>query len=323
MKIALEETVQALWRQHHQSVRRLVIRGQHLKMKAEFLLRQNRPHQALFVFGSARCGSNLLVQLLDSHPQITMKNEVLSPWTITGLGAEFEEVSQARAMRHVVCCILHTKTAVSGVKLLQRQAKYFWITPKALNDKLPQAFFVLCYRRSLIDQYVSGLVADKTGAWVSGERKRVERPTVHVEVASFRQYCEDVQSANTELVEREFLGLRWMPIAYEDLCAAPNEVLEERVFKPLQLASHQPRTVLRKQNDRPLSQIIENYSEVEESLRAPWAQQNFAPPATNVEIGESSEAPVPDSQADSSPPRSGRFPRRAVWREATGKRNAS
>jgi hypothetical protein len=165
---AFDEKIESLWRVHNRSIRRLVIRGQLVKMRAEYLLRKNKPHQALIVIGSARCGSNLLVQLLDSHPQITMKNEVLSPWTITGLGAEYEDVSQTQAVRHLIRCIQHTKTEVSGVKLLQRQAKYFWLTPQVLSQKLPNAYFVLCYRRSLLETvrlWSAGRPDGRLGFW--------------------------------------------------------------------------------------------------------------------------------------------------------------
>lgn len=264
-----------VWRHNHRSIRRWAVRGYQLKVRAELLLHGHQQHRPLIIVGSARSGSNLLVDLLDSHPHITMKNEVLSPWTLTGLGAEYEEVSHSRAMAHLKRSIKHVRTPVSGVKILQHQAMYFNISLPRVEEVLPGTLFLLCYRRSLLEQYVSGLIAEQTGAWVSGEKARVENPRIRISLSDFREYCGAAKSLNMRFIRKELARLNWMPIAYEDFRDSPEHALEQSVFRPLGLKSYALKTSLRKQNRSRLQETIENFEELGEELEAPWAYQDY------------------------------------------------
>ncbi len=247
-----------------------------LRLQRHWWLRPHQPYQPLFVLATHRSGSNLLIDYLNRLGGIACHTEVLcSALQYAPLGRRY---SQRRALRHLRLTLQSLAAPVRGCKLMLDQLDNSQLTVTDLERAFSGSKFVILYRQSLAEQFLSLKTAGATKQWVllPGEEPRAAR--VHVDRGELRYYCERTKAAYRRLLETPGLAERAVLVSYEELTADSQHWLAERICPLVGAAGGQAQTYLRKQNTQPLGERVENYREVEALLLSPHCQQHYAWP---------------------------------------------
>ena len=125
----------------------------HLKKEAK---------EPVFVLAARRTGSNLLLSYLNSVPGVSFALEILNESTYYGIRSQF--VSKNAVLRHVAYSLNACENKVCGTKILKTQLETHRIGMDDLTRCFPNARFIILYRKSLVDQFVSLKIAEKAEA---------------------------------------------------------------------------------------------------------------------------------------------------------------
>lgn len=222
------------------------------------------------IFSRGRTGSNLLLSLLRSHPQIRAQGEVIGETMMRDDDTKREIVGRGplnyvkRRFRR-----LGLESAV-GIKVL-----YYQVEPEYEEkwgvDGLQEVMDFLkadkdikvihLMRRNKLETHCSRTVAIKTKQFLLEEGEKDKgKITVHMspeECAEEFRLC----AAWEDAIERDFADHDLLSMHYEDLVAER----EQHVAKTLDFLGVEQRdlkTKLRKQRKAPISETIENYAEL-------------------------------------------------------------
>ncbi|MGQ0633589.1 MAG: hypothetical protein ACT4QC_03175 [Planctomycetaceae bacterium] len=218
----------------------------------------------VFILTTARSGSTLLTDYLNSVPEVTMASEVLSPTLPCGLPAR--EISKRVVLRHIAASLNAQPGRIVGAKLLLRQLALHNLTLDDLRGEFPEARYLVLYRASLAEQYVSFQAARDTGKWVGRSRAESFGGTLTISPEEFIEFCRRQRDAYNAI-----LSCLWLPecgrlISYEALARDAQLVFDQTVFPLLGIPPAPIKTQMKKQVDRPLSEVINNYNKIEEVL---------------------------------------------------------
>lgn len=217
-------------------------------------IRDRGPEQRLFIVTEPRSGSNLLLDLLEWHPDIDVKPEVLNhaaphglPRWLSQRAAGLEHIRQSNcvAVRLGVC------------KLMLHQLRQRHITPAMLFEAFPGARFLVLYRKNLLRQYVSLQLMRMTGQHrlVHSETRRDVRFVF--DPVDFERWVR-IQNGRFEAVlhaDARPEGVRWL--CYEALAEDPQGIAT-RLFEWLGLDALPVRPRSRKQGATDLVQSLLN-----------------------------------------------------------------
>jgi LPS sulfotransferase NodH len=247
--------------------------GHRLRLFRRWWLEPHRPYTPLFVLASFRCGSNLLVDYLNQLPGVACRGEVLCP--SLPIGPRQSGLHPLAASRHIKFSLQGLKTPVRGCKLMLDQLDACRLTIHAIDAAFPGAKYVVLYRQSLADQFVSFKTALTTRQWVRRAGQPPKHTAVTVDQAELRAYCDRMQGAYRELLGQAWLEPRTVLLSYEELIAQPSYWLGQQIGPLLGVSGVQPVTRLWKQGIQPLQQRIENYRDVAALLESRLCRQHY------------------------------------------------
>jgi LPS sulfotransferase NodH len=244
-----------------------------LKLSAASLL-SGRPFQPLFILATGRSGSTLLLDYLRSLPGVNLYSEILE--VNTPIGLKPSECCPDAALRHVSRSLQSLRTPIRGCKMMFFQLSRCGLSANDLRAAFPAAKYLIIYRQSLVEQYLSEQVARATGQWMvrRGDTPKQARVTVDpVELAGF--------SAQTQWHYQRLLSHGWLRqkavlLSYEELVADPEGWIAGQICPLLGLPPAQPQTRLVKQNRQTLAERVVNYEAVAEVLNDPRHLQRYA-----------------------------------------------
>lgn len=262
------------------------------KLYYEYWRHHATPITPLLVIGTARVGSYLLTSYLHSLPDVAMRGEVLNPDAPQGLKANRRH--RAAALRHIRVNIRAQSAPVGGVKILLGQLAGHGLTVADLCSVMPGTRFLVIYRRALADQFVSMLIARKTGSWNLTDAERRRYVSVHVDPGEFALYCAGIRKVYRELLSHRCVTDRALVLSYEALAQDADNLFRRQVCPFLGVPYRQVRTGFVKQNPSPLSEKVQNYDEVADLLTGPEAEQDYA-----LEDRPSGDDAVPDTRRPS------------------------
>src|SRR5262245_12923593 len=236
-------------------------------------LRSHTAYRPLFVIATHRSGSNLLVDYLNRQPGIGCHSEVLcATLPFAPLGRRY---SPRRAIRHIRLSLQTWPQPVRGCKLMLDQLTSSRLTTSDLSAAFPEARFLILYRQSLAEQYLSLKTASATNQWVLLPGQEARSARVHVDRIELRGYCDRTRDAYRKLLETPGLAERSVLMSYEELVADPQFWLAEQICPLIGIAAGEAQTYLRKQNTQSMADRIENYREVEALLLSPHCRQSY------------------------------------------------
>jgi LPS sulfotransferase NodH len=217
------------------------------------------------VLSRSRTGSNLLISLLDSHPDIRAEGEIFAKLE----GRNYEDV-------------LRQAWGRQPFNVKAKGFKIFYYHPLddescGLRDDLvsmDDLYVIHLKRRNILRTLVSRKIAGLRDVWLvsSDNSASTDRKDVSVSFTmdelneAFRQTREWEEAA-----DHDFRNHPLLSIAYEDLADGPTAAFRT-VTDFLGVRYMQPATELRKQNTRTLEETIANYDELKEAFaRTEWA----------------------------------------------------
>ena len=245
---------------------------------------QRSPKEPVFILSTRRTGSNLLLDLLNSMPEASFAGEILNHRMAYGLRKN--HVSKSAVLRHVRHSINACPKKICGAKLIKTHLENHRLSPEDLLEIYPHARFIILYRRSLIEQFVSLKIAQRTDIW-QWRKDFIPPKNISISIAELAGYCLDIKTFYGKLLEE--CPPQSLLLEYERLAENPQEVFEDRVFSFLGVPSSTVKTSHVKQNTRPLHEIIRNYDEIAPWINHPVTTQEYLPaPATDHDFPISS-----------------------------------
>jgi LPS sulfotransferase NodH len=208
----------------------------------------------LIVLSAGRSGSSLLVNYLNSNRQIHCHGEVLnSGHEIYGTT---EGKTREELIRHVASFFQKRDATYLGAKFLTHQFDELDITVSDVLEVLRRPKVIALYRRSLLETYVSLLIAQETDTWYSTDV--INNVSVILDLAQFHEFAEG-QRRRWEDSMREVSRLcSFMCVSYEDLVSNRSEATQ-RIFSFLDLPATAVHSKSVRQNPGDLRSKIANY----------------------------------------------------------------
>ena len=233
---------------------------------------KNRPPVPFVILAAERTGTNLLREMLCSHPDCFLAGEVFNSKMIaSGDAAGIPESAWGRlqAMRDVdpvgfareVLAGTGTRCTAAGFKLMYDHARRFPMVLEALEqDRSIRIIHIR--RRNLLRRYLSNARALKSGQWLCREEaKRVVVPAISGCLSDIARDIKRIQD-HERAFEARFSNHSVLNLWYEDLSESPTaigqkaaEFLGLRPDVPLQV-----RTI--KTGSDSLRALLQNYSEL-------------------------------------------------------------
>jgi LPS sulfotransferase NodH len=234
---------------------------------------EHTPYQPLFVLATHRSGSNLLMDYLQALPGVSCASEILcrkfptgpTPW----------QVGPRPVIGHIRRSLHPLHDSTRGCKFMLDQLAGSRLTLNELQAAFPSAKYIVLYRQSLVEQYVSKQAALATDQWTLCDERQRKDALVQINPAALRSYCERVGQSYRETLSHSWLRERGLLLSYEQLVADPRRIVREEICSLLEVPAAEPQTYLLKQNRLPLAQRVENYWEVAALLHSPLCQQHY------------------------------------------------
>jgi LPS sulfotransferase NodH len=242
-----------------------------LQLARKWWLRPHTSYQPFFVVATCRSGSNLLMSYLHQQDSVSALSEVLCPQLT--IGPSRFRISTRRAIQHIRYSLQGEKTPVRGCKLMLQQLAHCDLTLDKLDAAFPGAKYIILYRQSLAEQFVSQRTAMTTKQFLLMAGQERKRTSVVINPDELRAYCDQMRANYRQVLAHPWLAGRSVLLNYEELTADPQHWLNEHIWPLLDLPPVPPQTYLLKQNTEPLAQRISNYREVATLLHSPLCKQ--------------------------------------------------
>ena len=228
----------------------------------------------LFIICEARTGSTLLGDYLNSHPMVTCEFEILNRGEIPHLGV-------VRSERDVRCYLDTLFKAFQGKitcgKIHFAHFDHFGISIDHLLRWFPQARFIILYRGSLLDQFVSLKLAETTGRWIATCPEDETNQVISIDVAELSAFAQTTKNRYKQLAHHPPLRERHLTISYEELASDAGRTFETKIWRFLGIPPIPLKTALRKQNRRSTRESVSNFHVVESLLSSGFLEQRLDP----------------------------------------------
>jgi LPS sulfotransferase NodH len=158
------------------------------------------------IVSTGRTGSTYLQHLLDSHPEIACLGEMISP---LGVYAQYREMDLSQFIEERM---FGDAEGVLGFKMPWPWTDEFpgvWDAFRSLGFRL-----ISLSRRNKLDQYLSVMLADKTGLWDSSAHYPVQR--IEIDPRALRGFFSTVKNVEAFLVDK-CSQFDHLSVIYEDL----------------------------------------------------------------------------------------------------------
>jgi len=227
----------------------------------------HRQFKRFIVLARARTGSNMLMSILDSHPNIRAgKREIFCRLE----GRHYKDLlakSFRKSPRHIKA----------------RGFKIFYYHPSdgpcddLWNDlvKMEDLYIIHLKRRNILRSVVSQEIAKKSGHWErqSGQETDLKDKAVTLTTEDLDAHFHRTREFE-ERGDEMFKDHPMITVYYEDLADNPDGAFDE-IMDFLGLPHGQPQTNLVKQNPESLKDLITNYDELESAFQETRWQSFF------------------------------------------------
>jgi LPS sulfotransferase NodH len=236
----------------------------------------NRSYQKFIILGHQRSGSSMMIGTLRTHPQIVGFGELFIADTVGFNVQGYNSSTKALALRnkypiefldrHIFSSYPDNIQAV-GFKFfpehIERNVRFRCIRQWLEQNK--DIKLIHLTRKNLLAAYTSLLIAIKDRRF--GIRDKAERSTTTVTIDPQKCLAEFQQrKASHEEIQQYIRHHEVFDIVYEDLAADPHRHLQAiQQFIGTDIRDLKINKV--KQETRPLSEVIENYDELQNFFR--------------------------------------------------------
>lgn len=231
------------------------------------------------VLTQARTGSNMLVSMLDKHPEVRCIGEAFNPVSAFGYEnwmkkSRLRKVANKYIRDYCVQAYLDSLFSVrsneniraAGFKLIYpgqfdrwSSFRYYWRT---YDFKI-----ISLIRRNLLRKYVSSQIANLEGVW-STQKRRDEKVHINIDLNDLKRSLARTE-AIYKLIDTLTVEFRGVQVSYEELSSDRANAMKS-MFQFLGIKEFDSETLTAKtvkQNPEKLDMLIENYDEVYSALR--------------------------------------------------------
>jgi LPS sulfotransferase NodH len=273
-----------IWREVQRFGRRLnpaqlrpeIARWRHgLSLHSHWWLRKHTPYEAVFIITTPRTGSNLLVNFLERLPGTQCLAEVLN-WGLN-IGPK-RSASTQQAIDHIRRSLQTLKSPVRGCKLFLGHLAHYRLTLDHLEEAFPGAKYIVLYRESLAEQYVSYELARRTNQWILLDGQQMKQYPLTIDPAALRAYSDEMRRGYHEVLAHPLIADRGTVISYEELTDDSEACMRDHICLLLGVPPAKPESALRKQNPQPLAGRVANYAQVAALIASPLCRQRYELP---------------------------------------------
>ena len=250
----------------------------HLRLWKKWWLRPHAPFQPLFVIATWRSGSELLLSYLNQQPSVAVLGEVFCSWL--DYGPSNECLPRAKAIRHIRYCLNGMMTTpIRGCKLILQHLTNCHLTLDHLNREFPAAKYIVLYRQSLPQQFVSHEIAQVTQQFLVHRGQTPRQAEIHVDAGKLKEYCDETRRRYQDVLACPWLQDKAVLLSYEELVADPTYWLKQQICPLLDLPFAAVQSKLVKQGTRPFAEQVTNYQNVKALLDSPLCRQQLSWPS--------------------------------------------
>jgi LPS sulfotransferase NodH len=238
------------------------------------ILHSGLEYQKFIILSMPRSGSNYLAYLLNSHPHITCFGEIFDKRTVQGKPANewIQRYRYIRAFRNrlplffLKTLIFHPypeEICAVGFRYFYRQAQDRSSVLKYLLS-LKSLKVIHLVRRNMLANLTSFRIAMKTKVWNSLDKETQMSSVKPLQVTlSFEECLKHFEESSRfhSRFQELFRNFSNKVIYYEDL-ASNRKVEVSKVTDLLELEQKPLSCNLKKQNTRPLEELIDNYGDL-------------------------------------------------------------
>lgn len=230
------------------------------------ILNQQQQYSKFIIVSHARSGSNLLLNSLNSHPNIIAEHEIFAAHN-RQIGENFYPI-----LNNLFGERPETAKAV-GCKIF-----YYHLNQDEWQQigEIPGLKVIHLKRKNRLRMIVSMKVAFKTSQWgITDESQRIDaaQKQVYLDYDFLCNKFEDIESSENT-TEKLFKPTQIANVFYQDLVHQHENTISS-LFDFLDLPAFTVSTEKirhKKQNPEPLSQLIQNYDELKAKFaNTPWA----------------------------------------------------
>ena len=217
-------------------------------------------HSNFLVLSSGRSGSTMFTELLNWHPQVECKKELLNRDKLKKL--QLTAVSKQTLSNYILARLLPSKLGIlrTGFKLFNEQLEYCYLPIEKILGDLWSPSVIILYRENLLETYISLKIAFATGIWYS--EQETNKCSLEVNWAEFEEYVETERRRWRKSVSATG-GMRKMFVSFEELVDDQDETMR-RVLAFLNVAECELGVSSVRQNPMPLADKVSNYEEIME-----------------------------------------------------------
>ena len=231
------------------------------------------------ILSAQRSGSTFLVSLLNNHPDIICTGEIfkrVNPLNIIQPDFSYQHL-KSKSLKNQLQHYLRNEKSIHehldniyrnreeylGFKLMPIQIKRFPSTLQYIYDnKIPILYL---YRANFLERYVSIKVASKTKAYSS--RKTVRLKNIHLDPQKIVADLTKMQNELDLLRAYASKADKNMELSFEELTKTNPTKSVEKILSFIGVTqSDSLQSEMKKMVKKPLSEMIENYSEIKDVL---------------------------------------------------------
>src|SRR5262245_56925158 len=163
------------------------------RLAYKWWFRRHRPYQPLFVIAMQRSGSNLLMSYLRQLEGVQTRGEVLLYGHTEG--PLWERMTPKAVIAHIRRSLHLLASPIRACKLMLFQLTQYAMTLSTLDAAFPQARYIVLYRQSLAQQFVSKRLAQATTQYMLRPGDQPKQTRITIDPHELRRYCDDTRQA--------------------------------------------------------------------------------------------------------------------------------
>lgn len=228
----------------------------YIKLKFYQSIFGKRNYTKFCIISRSRTGSNLLISLLNSNPDIKAHGEKFGKIGNKENYEVLKEIFPKKAIKKAI-----------GFKI-------FYYHPIDSDDKGIWDFLrrnknikiIHLQRRNLIRIHLSRLIAIKTKSWSTNLKNEINLNSKKVKI-EYDDLRKDIKKTEKwiEDTNKKYRKNQILEIFYEDLVTKPKKTLSE-IYSFIGVSNHKSETKLQKQNPEKIKDLVLNYDEIEMKL---------------------------------------------------------
>ena len=222
-------------------------------------------NRTFVILSSGRSGSTLLIQLLNCHPKIACKGELLNRNYLQL--HNLRGASSRVLINYILATLIPSKVWLPyiGFKLFNEQLEFCSLHLKDILTALFCPHVIILYRENILETYVSLEIAFKTDVWYSEGSGTSEK--IEVDWKNFVDYAMTEKARwKSSMQEMSMYSDREVLfISYEELIGDRNKTMNN-IFRFLNIDMCHVEAASKKQNPLPLKEKVINYEQIKQKI---------------------------------------------------------